>query len=191
MTRLPARIAPFACALTPAVALAHAGHAATIGFAAGFTHPFSGLDHLLAMVAVGLWAAQLGGRALWLLPATFLSCALMGALLPSLAGPMPGVEAGILASVAVLGLLVAAARRIAAPLGAALVAACALCHGLAHGAELPLAGTAGLVGFAAGTALLHVLGLVVGMLLRGPALGRPLRAAGAVIAVCGVVLAVA
>ena len=118
-------------------ALAHTGAEHAFSFASGFKHPFTGLDHMLAMVAVGLWAGLNGGRALWAWPVAFVGVMVLGGALGISGFAVPMVEAGILASVVVLGLLVLAAAKLPVAAGAILVAAFALLHGHAHGAELP------------------------------------------------------
>jgi urease accessory protein len=179
--------------LLPVSVLAHPGVGATSGFAAGFGHPLSGIDHLLAMVAVGLWAAQLGGRALWAVPATFVTLMLAGAGLGMYGVPVPFVEAGILFSVLVLGVLVAGAYRLPVVAGAMLVGAFALFHGHAHGSEMPLsvAGVAYCTGFAVATAMLHATGMAAGLAVRRLDLPKLARLAGGAIAVSGLYLAVA
>jgi urease accessory protein len=174
-------------------AFAHTGAEHALSFASGFAHPFTGLDHLLAMLAVGLWAGLVGGRALWAWPAAFVGVMLAGGALGMGGIAVPIVEAGILASVVVLGLLVLAAARLPVTLGAALIAVFAILHGHAHGAELPAASAAATyaLGFALATALLHAIGLGVAWLAAG-ANGRVLvRGAGALVAAAGIVLAVA
>lgn len=187
--------AAFVLVALPTAALAHPGHGGgelTWDFSNGFAHPFSGWDHLLAMVAVGLWAAQLGGRARWLVPAAFVSVMSLGALLGHGGFTMPGIEQGIAATVFVLGLLIAASVRLPVAAGMALVGLFALFHGLAHGAEMPVT-TGGLAfgfGFVAATALLHLAGLGLGIV----ALRRSVRLArytGWAIATAGIVLAIA
>ncbi|MCG3134871.1 MAG: hypothetical protein HMLKMBBP_02279 [Planctomycetes bacterium] len=179
-----------AVAVLSGEAWAHPGHVAP-SFAGGFSHPVTGLDHVLAMLAVGLWAAQSGGRARWVLPAAFVAVMGVGGALGMAGVRLPGVEAGIAASVVVLGLLVACAARWPASASALLVAAFALLHGHAHGTELPAAasGSAYAAGFVLATALLHAAGLSIGHLAASR--GRPhlLRTAGAGIAVAGAVLA--
>lgn len=173
-------------------ALAHTGAEHALSFISGFKHPWTGLDHLLAMVAVGLWAGLNGGRALWVWPIAFVAVMVMGGLLGMAGVAAPMVEAGILASVVVLGILVLVAARLPVLAGAALVAAFALLHGHAHGAELPgdAAAVTYAAGFALATALLHAIGLGVAH-LAGSARGRLLvRGAGALIAAAGVALAV-
>jgi urease accessory protein len=169
---------------------AHTGHEHAVSFAAGFAHPWSGLDHMLAMVAVGLWAGLNGGRALWAWPLAFVTVMVGGGVLGTVGAPMPMVESGILASVIVLGLLVLAATRPPLALGAVLVGAFALLHGHAHGAELPAQATAISYagGFALGTALLHAVGLGVAI-AGGERTPLLVRGAGALVAAGGVALA--
>lgn len=145
--------------LAPSLALAHTGLGAHGAFD-GLAHPFLGADHLLAMVAVGLWAARLGGAAQWAVPVSFVAVMALGATLPGMAG----IEGGIGASVVVLGLMVALAVRVPTVAAALLVAAFAAFHGAAHGAEMP-SGASGLAygaGFIAATTALHGAGLVLG-----------------------------
>lgn len=149
------------------VAQAHPGHGA--GFASGVAHPFMGVDHLLAMIAVGLWAAQLGGRALWLVPGAFVATLAAGAALAFAGVAIPAVESGVTVSLLVLGILVTLAVRLPVAVGSAIVAAFALFHGYAHGSELPQAASpfwyAG--GFVLATIALHALGMTAGVLWRG------------------------
>jgi len=173
-------------------AQAHTGVEHAFSFASGFRHPWSGLDHMLAMVAVGLWAGLNGGRALWMWPAAFVGMMVLGGSLGMAGMALPLVEPGILASVVVLGLLVLAAAQLPVVAGAALVAVFALLHGHAHGAELPGAAAAATyaAGFAIATALLHALGLGVTW-LAGSESGRHLvRGGGALVAAVGIALAV-
>jgi urease accessory protein len=167
-------------ALAPALAQAHPGHGAANSFASGLNHPLQGLDHLLAMVAVGLWAAQLGGRSLWAVPATFVGVMSLGGMLGMMGIPLPMVETGILVSVLVLGMLITAAARL--PL-----AASALFHGHAHGTEIPAA--AGGLGYGAGfilaTAALHGCGIGLGLLAQKRFTAPAIRFAGAAIVVGG------
>ena len=173
-------------------ALAHTGLEHAFSFASGFRHPWTGLDHMLAMVAVGLWAGLNGGRALWAWPVAFVGVLLAGGALGIAGVPVPLVEPGILASVIVLGLLVLAAARLPVALGAALVALFAVLHGHAHGAELP--GEASALSYAAGfalaTAVLHAIGLGIAYLAKGESGRMLVRGAGALVAVAGVALAV-
>lgn len=181
-------IAAVVLALASGPAAAHGLDAAGGGFAAGFGHPLLGLDHLLAMIAVGLWASQLGGRGLWQVPAAFVVMLAVGAGLALAGVPLPAVEPGIMASLLVLGLLVAFAVRLPTAAGMALVALFALCHGHAHGAEMPAAASAWLYGggFVLATAALHATGAVLGW----AASPRLTRAAGAAVAGLGALLLV-
>ena len=181
-----------AVSVLPSAALAHIGLEHASSFASGFKHPFTGLDHMLAMLAVGLWAGLNGGRALWLWPAAFVGVMVLGGVLGISGVAVPMVEAGILASVVVLGLLVLAAAQLPAAAGAILVAAFALLHGHAHGAELPgdAAAVTYAAGFAIATAILHAVGIGVAR-IAGSAKGRlAVRGAGALVAAAGVALAV-
>lgn len=158
-------------------------HTHDAGLVAGMLHPFSGLDHLLAMVAVGLWAAQQGGRALWVLPLSFVGAMAVGAMLGMSGMAFAGMEAGIALSVLALGVLVALRRRMLLPFAAALAGLFALFHGIAHGQEMPLAASPwGYVfGMLAATALLHGAGVLAGCKLRQLYLGM----AGAAISLAG------
>jgi urease accessory protein len=181
---------------TTAPALAHLDPGAHGSFLSGFSHPLFGLDHIAVMVAVGLWAATIGGRAILAVPAAFVGMMATGYLL-SLAGvALPFVEPVILASVVALGLLIAAAVRLPVGLGAALVGLFALFHGYAHGGEMGAAAALPYaVGFALATALLHAAGIGIGLLLgSGIGLGKAAaavlaRALGGLAAAVGVVLA--
>jgi urease accessory protein len=181
--------------LFPALAQAHPGHDLTWDFSGGFAHPVTGLDHVLAMAAVGLWAAQLGGRARWLVPAAFVGTMIGGAALGHAFGrggaEVPGIEQGIAASVLLLGLLISAAVRLPVAAGMALVGVFALFHGFAHGAEMPATagGFAYGAGFVVATAALHVAGVGLG-LLAGRFSTRAAKFAGWGIAAAGAVLLV-
>ena len=143
------------------VAEAHTFGSQGAGLIAGLTHPFVGLDHLLAMIAVGIWAGQLGGRAVWLIPLTFVSVMTAAATLASFGLLLPLVEPAIACSVLVLGLLIAGSVRLPTSVGAFLVGLFAVFHGYAHGLELPQAASPILygAGFVLATALLHGLGI--------------------------------
>ncbi|MDF2995442.1 MAG: HupE/UreJ protein [Xanthobacteraceae bacterium] len=182
-------------ALSPTLAFAHPGHGDTVGFVHGFMHPIGGLDHVLAMVAVGIFAANLGGRALWAVPASFVALMAVGGALGMSGLNVPFAEIGIAASVIVLGGVVAL-RSANWPLGAAMamVGAFAIFHGFAHGAEMP-ADASGLdyaAGFLVATALLHAAGIGVGLAIGriGTNAPRFSQALGAVVAVAGVGLLV-
>ncbi len=179
-----------------APAFAHLNPVEHGSFAAGFTHPISGLDHILAMVAVGLWAAMLGGRALYAVPATFVSVMALG-FLAALAGlPLPFVEPTILASVVVLGAIVALAVPVPTWIGMVVVGFFSFFHGHAHGGEIGAAGMAAYgAGFAVATAILHAVGIGLGIGL-GRAFGdRPgtviARIAGGLTALGGIYLVMA
>jgi urease accessory protein len=158
------------------------------GFAEGLAHPFLGLDHLLAMIAVGIWAAQLGGRLIWLMPATFLTVMASSASLASTALSLPALEPAIAGTVLALGLLIAFAVQVRAPQSMALIGVFALLHGYAHGLELPEAASPALygLGFVLATALLHGAGMLLGVSARGIHLLT--RACGSAIALTGLYL---
>lgn len=171
---------------TPGLAFAHAGHDHS-GLLAGLAHPLLGLDHLLAMLAVGLWAAQQRGAARWALPATFVASMLLGGLLGLKGVQIPLMETGIAASVLAFGLLVAVAVRLPMAAALGLTAVFALSHGVAHGLELPaLASPFGYAaGFVIATAALHGVGYALVCLL--PQAAAPLvRIAGGASALTGV-----
>src|SRR5688572_478362 len=186
-TRTIACAAVMGLALT-APALAHTGVGAhSHGFAAGFLHPLMGLDHLLAMIGVGVWAAQLSKRATWLVPAAFVAVMIAGAGLALSGIAMPMVEFGIAGSVLVIGALIAFGTRLPVGLAMGLVGLFALFHGHAHGTELPgFAHPAAYgAGFVAATALLHVAGVGIALAVRKHAAKLPFRIAGAMMATVG------
>jgi urease accessory protein len=170
------------------VAWAHAQVGAATGFVAGFLHPVSGLDHVLAMVAVGLWGAQLGMPAIWILPVTFPMVMALGGLLGMLGIPLPGVEIGIAASALLLGTAVATERRPPLYLAALIVGAFAVYHGHAHGTELKAGESALLysLGFVIATGCLHAVGIAIGSVHRWPSGRVAMRVVGAGIAAAGV-----
>ncbi|HWF19070.1 MAG TPA: HupE/UreJ family protein [Verrucomicrobiae bacterium] len=177
-------------ALAPMLVQAHPGHGLANSFVGGFSHPLFGLDHILAMVAVGLWASQLGGRSVWAVPATFVGLMCVGGALGMMGVHLPLVEAGILASVLVLGILIAAAARLPLAASMALVGLFAIFHGHAHGTEIPIAAS-GLnygIGFVLATAALHLCGIGLGFLAQKQLRAPALRYAGAAIAVAGLCL---
>ncbi|RJG06583.1 urease accessory protein [Noviherbaspirillum cavernae] len=185
------RTAVFAVsALVAMPALAHSGGDHVHGFAAGFAHPFSGLDHLLAMLAVGLWAAQHKRSAVWLLPLVFPLMMILGAVAGVYGMQLPGVEAGISGSVVVLGLLIAFAVRMPVWASAALVSTFALAHGHAHGIELPkdVSPVLYCIGFVAATFVLHLIGLAVGLAAGQRTADKVVRLIGAGIAATGAFL---
>jgi urease accessory protein len=171
-------------------ALAHVGAGSVSSFGAGFDHPISGLDHVAAMVAVGLWAALKGGRAIWIWPAAFVTVMLVGGAVGMAQVEVPFVEPAILASVVALGLLVALAIDLPVWIGAAVIGAFAFFHGHAHGMEVPETATGAeyMAGFAIATALLHLAGIAFA---RGAAKlqWRPaIRAAGALCVLAGLAM---
>ena len=184
MNRLPVLIA----LLAATSAAAHVGHGSGgSGFPGGFMHPITGIDHLAAMVAVGLWGAQLRAPAVWLLPVTFPMIMAIGAFLGLLGLPLPAVEAGVALSGVVLGLCVALALR--PPLWVALliVATFGFLHGHAHGTAIPLDGSplSFGAGFVVATGLLHLTGILIGLALRWPAGAVAVRGGGVAIAFAG------
>lgn len=193
MTRLKLFLIVAAVSLAGTPAFAHPGHALAGGLAGGFLHPLSGIDHLCAMIAVGLWAAQQGKRAVWTAPLAFMSMMGLGGALGMAGFPLPFVEQGIAASVLVLGVLIAAAASLPPTAGVPLVAAFAVFHGHAHGAQTPAAasGLAYGAGFVAATALLHACGIALGLSLKKLDKPRVLRLAGAAIAAFGFLLILA
>jgi urease accessory protein len=177
-----------AVALLAAPAFAHEQQGQAAGFLAGLRHPVSGLDHVLAMVAVGLWGAQLGAPAIWLLPITFPLVMAMGAMLGFLGVPVPGIEYGIAASGILLGAMVMFEARPPLVVAALLVGFFAIFHGHAHGTELPPGRSALLysIGFVMATGCLHAVGIGIGTVHRWPWGRQLLRAAGAVVAAGGI-----
>jgi urease accessory protein len=171
-------------------AFAHPGHGAAVSFAAGVAHPFSGLDHIAVMVAVGLWAALKGGRALWVWPAAFVGVMLIGGALGMTHVALPFVEPGILASVVVFGLMVALAVDLPVWTGATIVAVFALLHGHAHGSEVAenIGGIEYMAGFALATATLHGIGIAFAQIMTRAHLRPLIRVAGAVCVLIGAAL---
>jgi urease accessory protein len=179
--------------LAPTALHAHTGAGASHGLMHGFAHPLGGVDHLLAMIAVGIWAAQRQGERLWLLPVAFVGAMLLGFVLGAGKLGLPGVELAVVASVITLGVLVALASRAPTLVAVLLVGGFALFHGHAHGTEMG-AGLSGLAygaGFAVATALLHATGIALVVAVRRLEL-RPRRlaerTAGATIALAGVAI---
>jgi urease accessory protein len=171
----------------PATAMAHVRGGEAIGFVSGLRHPVSGLDHVLAMVAVGLWGAQLGAPAIWLLPVTFPMVMAFGGMLALMGVKLPGIEIGIACSAIALGVAVFLELRPGLWAAALLVGFFAIFHGHAHGSELP-PGADGLlysIGFVIATGMLHASGITIGLVHRWPAGRTALRSAGAVVALAG------
>lgn len=174
-------------------ALAHTGAGTVSGFASGFGHPIGGLDHLLAMIAVGILAAQQGGKAVWLLPVSFVAMMVVGGALGMAGVGMPFVELGIVGSVIVLGAVIALGKHMPTGAAMALVGVLAIFHGHAHGTEMPVdaSGFEYGLGFALATAMLHAVGLGLGLAAQKVAekiAPVAVRIGGGVIAAAGVAL---
>ena len=179
-------------ALPAASAFAHTqGEAPGAGFLDGLLHPLGGLDHVLAMLAVGMWGAQLGAPAIWLLPVAFPMVMALGGAAGIIGVPLPSVEIGITLSVLVLGSMIALAQRPPLALAALIVAFFAVFHGYAHGTELP--GQASAVPYSAGfviaTGLIHLTGIGIGFVIKLPHGSTLLRLGGSAIAAAGLFLA--
>jgi urease accessory protein len=180
-------ILPLLAMAVPSLAHAHVGFGDTHGFLQGVSHPLKGIDHLCAMIAVGLWASQTGGRAIWAVPFAFVSVMLLGGASGITGVHFPFAETGIALSVLMLGVFIAAAVRLPLPASILVVGLFALCHGHAHGVEMPA--TASALGYAGGfalaTALLHVVGIGLGIGIEKIASAKIVRFAGSAIALCG------
>jgi len=186
--RLPSSLLPVLFAVSSTLVFGHPGHGPVDGFGHGFDHPLSGWDHALAMIAVGIWAAQLGAR--WLIPGAFVAMMSLGAVCGHMTGAVPGLDQGIAASVLILGLLIARTVRLPIGYAVALVGLFALFHGVAHGAEMPASagGLAFGMGFVAATVLLHAGGVALGVIAAGRSARLP-QLAGWAIAAAGVAIA--
>jgi urease accessory protein len=171
----------------PLVAHAHTAGQVSSGFGSGFTHPLFGLDHLLAMLAVGVWGAQRGGRSVWTLPVVFPLIMALGGVLGVLGLGLPHVETWIAVSVVALGAAIAAAWNPREWAALALVSAFAIFHGYAHGAELPAAvdPVAYGVGFVTATGMIHLAGIGFGLFVGRAFQGRATRLAGSLIGLVG------
>ncbi len=169
-------------------AFAHVQQGQAQGFLTGMGHPISGFDHVLAMIAVGLWGAQLGPPAVWLLPVTFPMIMAVGGFFGLLGIPLPGVEVGIALSAVLLGLMVASEAKPPLVVAGSIVAFFAVFHGHAHGTELPPGQSALLysIGFVIATGCLHGLGIAIGMVHKWPAGRVALRFSGAVVTLAGI-----
>ena len=181
MTAVAALVA--SVALWPLAAWAHVDSGQAGGFVSGLSHPVSGLDHVVAMIAVGLWGAQLGLPAVWVLPVVFPVLMALGGMLGLIGVPLPGVEIGIAVSAVVLGVLVLGQVRLPLPAAVAVVAFFAVFHGHAHGTELEPGQNAMLysLGFVIATGLLHATGIVMGLVNRWEPGRQALRLAGALV----------
>jgi urease accessory protein len=173
--------------LLPQAALAHITQGAMGGFTSGFEHPLTGPDHLLAMFAVGVWGAQMGGRAVWTLPVTFPLIMVLGGIAGMLHLPIPDIELGIALSIIVLGSAILFAWHPVELIALLVIAVFAICHGYAHGAELPRAADPAdyAVGFVVATGLIHVFGIGAGLALHKPYKGRMAQGLGGMIAAGG------
>jgi urease accessory protein len=175
--------------LSPAAAYGHLESGSAAGFVSGLSHPVSGMDHVLAMVAVGLWGAQLGAPAVWVLPVAFPMVMAFGGTLGLLGFRLPGVEVGIALSALMLGVMICWERRPPLAVSVMLVGIFAVFHGHAHGTELP-EGASGMlysIGFVIATGLLHATGIAIGLVHRWYVGKLALRLAGAAVAVGGLV----
>jgi len=177
---------------TPGPVFAHETTGVGAGFLSGFTHPLTGLDHVLAMVAVGIWGTQLGRPAIWLLPVAFPVVMSLGGVSGIRGVPLPGVEIGIAASAVVLGLMIVFSARVPIGMAAAIVGTFALFHGHAHGTEIPRAADplAFGVGFVLVTGLLHAAGIGIGVIERWRLGLAVLRGIGTIISAVGAYLLV-
>ncbi|WP_202624386.1 HupE/UreJ family protein [Steroidobacter agaridevorans] len=179
--------------LVPAVVLAHTGHSDTSGFMHGFRHPITGIDHMLAMTAVGVLAAQIGGSARWLVPLAFVSVMAIGGIF-GMAGVSPSfAELGVAMSVIVFGMAIAVPLQLKTVAAVIVVGFFALFHGYVHGAEMPVTASmlSYVAGFVSATALLHMTGVALGAKFDLPRMNRPYRVArvaGGAMALFGVAL---
>jgi urease accessory protein len=172
----------------PAIAQAHVGAGETVGFWHGLQHPIGGLDHILAMLAVGLWAAQLGGHAVWSVPLAFVSVMSFGGVLGIFNMPIPFVEQGIVVSNLILGGLVLMATRLPLAASISIVGLLAIFHGYAHGAEMPTQASAleYAAGFMVATAILHLSGISIALLMNRLLSKQSVRFAGGGIILGGI-----
>lgn len=177
----------FGLLLLSGPAAAHTEVGVPGGLLSGFLHPLTGLDHLVAMVAVGIWGAQLGQPATWVLPVCFPAVMALGGVLGVMGVPLPATEVVVALSALVLGFAVATALRVPFWAAAILVSVFAVFHGYAHGTDLPTAANALAygVGFVTATGMLHAAGILIGVLIRWPAGAQAVRALGALIAGLG------
>ncbi|WP_371259948.1 HupE/UreJ family protein [Bradyrhizobium sp. WSM3983] len=183
-----AAVAAICWCVLPYSAAAHITSTGSGGFGSGFAHPLTGPDHFLAMFAVGLWGAQMGGRPVWTLPVTFPLIMVAGGAAGMFGLPLPSVEIGIALSILALGLAITSAWHPTEWIALCLIAVFAVCHGYAHGAELPFAADPAdyIIGFVLATGLIHVFGIGVGLTLNKPLGGRLARGLGVLIGLGGV-----
>lgn len=181
------KLITLAALLAPTAAFAHSGHGEH-DLLTGILHPITGADHMTAMVAVGLWAAVMGGKATWRLPLAFMAAMILGALVAMTGVGLVGVEVAIAASVLVMGVVLASKVSLSAKAGSLMVMLFAIFHGYAHGAEMPVSATAVVyfAGFVAATGALHAMGAAVGMWLIKAKLDKwAFRITGSVMALFG------
>lgn len=190
---LPALLALLVLAAAPEIASAHITQEGNGGFLHGFEHPLSGADHLLAMFCVGLWGAQMGGRSVWGLPIAFPLIMVVGGVMGIAGIPLPAIESGIALSIIVLGAAIALVWRPPEWLALAVIGLFAICHGYAHGAELPAAADPAdfAIGFVIATGLIHLAGIGVGLGLNRIREGQISRVIGGLIGLGGVYFLVA
>jgi urease accessory protein len=176
----------------PGTAHAHVGAGPVHDLLHGLGHPLNGIDHICAMIAVGIFSAQCGGRAIWLVPLSFVLVMAVGGALGMAGVSLPFVEPGILLSVVVLGVFIAAAVPLPLVASVAIVGLFALAHGHAHGAEIPafVSGASYAVGFVLATAFLHLTGIGFGLLTQRARLSQLVRLSGVAIAACGVYIGI-
>jgi urease accessory protein len=182
-----ARLALAACLFMPLLGHAHTGVGSPSGFLSGIVHPIGGSDHLLAMVAIGVWAAQMGRRYIWAVPLAFVSATALGGMLGVLGISAPLGEQGIVVTLLALGILIAAAIRLPLAASVAIAGAFAVFHGHAHGAGMPEDASWIVygIGFALATAVLHGIGIGFGLLMQRISWPEIIRTTGAAIAVFG------
>ena len=171
----------------------HTGFGSVSGFEAGFLHPISGLDHILAMVSVGILSAQLGGKSIWLIPLSFVSMMIVGASFGFFGMAIPFVEYAIMGSVVVLGLAIAFGHKTPLSLAIILVGISSIFHGNAHGLEMPnnISGIEYGLGFTVATTFLHMTGILINLFIhktQKKVASRMIRVSGAAITVVGIVL---
>lgn len=178
--------------LISGLSFAHTGHDHVDGMLAGISHPIGGLDHLLAMLGVGIWAAQTGGQSRYFLPLSFVTVMLVGGVMGISGLVLPFIEEGILASVLVIGVVLSLALKMPAVLSAGLVGFFAIFHGYAHGAEMPVssAAIAYMAGFALSTATLHLVGIIGANTIKSQARQTATRITGLVLMLAGTYLAI-
>lgn len=179
-----------ATVLLPTIAYAHPGHTHVHGFPDGFSHPFSGMDHLCAMIAIGIWAAQIGGRAFWMAPTTSIAFMALGGFLGMKTGAIPFIEQGIVTSVLMLGLLIAVTRKLPFAAVVTIIGVVAAVHGFAHGMELPRSADrfAYAIGILLSSLTLQLVAMVATALILKLNQQRIVQFGGALITVCGMVL---